>query len=468
MQSLRLIAASVCLTWLAACMNLVGVMPASIEGTVTYRERIALTPEATFEITLEDVSRADAVAEIIARVRRKSPGQVPISFKLEYDVARIQPGHDYVLRARITEAGRLMFINDTNYQVLVPGQNAPVAMLLRRIQATTPALPAVTAAAGNRIKPPASFSGELPCADCQALRYQLDLHPDGLFVLRRSYLGKNPALSLDSIGRWGVSTDGGMLTLTGARDGAEHFAIAGSGTLRKLDAAGEPIESAHNYELARQVEFMALEPTLKLRGNYSYFADSGMFVDCGTGLRWPVATEGDNARLESAYTTARPKSGEALLVTVDGRLAQRMPMEGRGPRTTLVIDRYQGIWPTESCAMPATNAALENSYWKLTQLGATAVSVADGQNEAHFILQSADGRVAGSDGCNRILGSYSVDGHQLKLGQLAGTQMACASGMEQATAFTAALLTTASWRIEGQRLELLNAAGKLLAAFESR
>ena len=33
-----------------------------IEGTATYRERMALPPGAVFEATLEDVSRADAPA----------------------------------------------------------------------------------------------------------------------------------------------------------------------------------------------------------------------------------------------------------------------------------------------------------------------------------------------------------------------------------------------------------------------
>jgi heat shock protein HslJ len=50
----------------------------SIEGTAAYRERMALPPSAVFEATLEDVSRADARAETIARTRVASPGAAPV------------------------------------------------------------------------------------------------------------------------------------------------------------------------------------------------------------------------------------------------------------------------------------------------------------------------------------------------------------------------------------------------------
>ena len=45
-----------------------------VTGTATYRERIALPPDAVFEATLEDVSRQDAPAVIIGRARMEKPG----------------------------------------------------------------------------------------------------------------------------------------------------------------------------------------------------------------------------------------------------------------------------------------------------------------------------------------------------------------------------------------------------------
>ena len=55
--------------------------------------------------------------------------------------------------------------------------------------------PAPAAAAdptGFPVKLPASFSGVLPCADCQGMRYDLEFHEDGSYRLRTTYLEKGP------------------------------------------------------------------------------------------------------------------------------------------------------------------------------------------------------------------------------------------------------------------------------------
>jgi uncharacterized lipoprotein YbaY len=53
-----------------------------ITGTALYRERIALPPGAVFEATLEDISRADAPAEILGRARLEPAGQPPFRFEI--------------------------------------------------------------------------------------------------------------------------------------------------------------------------------------------------------------------------------------------------------------------------------------------------------------------------------------------------------------------------------------------------
>ena len=88
-------------------------MAQSIQGTATYRERMALPPAAVFEAVLEDVSRADAKAESIARTRLTSPGNPPIAFTIAYEPAKIQSNHRYVVRARILLDEKLLFTTDT-------------------------------------------------------------------------------------------------------------------------------------------------------------------------------------------------------------------------------------------------------------------------------------------------------------------------------------------------------------------
>jgi putative lipoprotein len=74
---------------------------ATITGRATYREQMALPPDATFEAVLQDVSRVDAPATAIGRRRIENPGQVPISFSIPYDSTLIDPRRNYVVRASI-------------------------------------------------------------------------------------------------------------------------------------------------------------------------------------------------------------------------------------------------------------------------------------------------------------------------------------------------------------------------------
>ena len=226
----------------------------SVKGTALCRERMALPPDAVFEATLEDISKADAPAEAIGRVRLDSPGNPPIHFQIRYDPSRIDPNHRYSVRGSIVVGSKLFFTTDQTYQVLTAGHGHEVELLLRR-----------------------------------------------------------------------VAEEGSVST---------------------------------------------------------------------------------------------------------------------GP--------------------------LENTYWKLTNLGNTRVAASSQEKEPHFILNSETRRVSGSGGCNRLTGSYELNGDHLKFSQMASTMMACLEGMDTEKAFLQALEQVNTWKIEGQQLELFDAAGNLVARFEAR
>jgi putative lipoprotein len=92
----------------------------SVIGTATYRQRIALPPEAALAVQIEDVSIADAPDEVVGEQVIKTEGaQVPIPFGVSYEPGKINENHRYSLRVRIEDgAGRLLFINDTNLPVI--------------------------------------------------------------------------------------------------------------------------------------------------------------------------------------------------------------------------------------------------------------------------------------------------------------------------------------------------------------
>ncbi len=108
---------------------------AEVRGTVTYRERIALTPDAILTVQVRDTSLQDAASELIAEQVIPDPGQVPIGFEVAYESARIDPRNTYSVSARITEAdGRLAFINDTAHDVITGGNPSSVDMVLVMVE----------------------------------------------------------------------------------------------------------------------------------------------------------------------------------------------------------------------------------------------------------------------------------------------------------------------------------------------
>jgi putative lipoprotein len=115
---------------------------ATLTGTVTYRPRIALPPNAVLSVKLLDVSRADAPSVTLTETRVGTDGdQVPLPFSLDYASADVEPRNRYVVRAEIFDAaGVLLWTTDTAVPVLTQG--APrdgVEVVLAQVTEVDPA-----------------------------------------------------------------------------------------------------------------------------------------------------------------------------------------------------------------------------------------------------------------------------------------------------------------------------------------
>lgn len=123
----------------------------TLSGSVLYRERIALPPGATVSVTLEDSSRMDVAATVIAQSTVPANGAPPYPFELEYDPAKITEKGRYGLRAKIEADGQLLFTTDQFLPAFDESRTGPVEILVRS-----------SGGAGSRPqpgKPVASLSG---------------------------------------------------------------------------------------------------------------------------------------------------------------------------------------------------------------------------------------------------------------------------------------------------------------------
>jgi dipeptidyl aminopeptidase/acylaminoacyl peptidase/uncharacterized lipoprotein NlpE involved in copper resistance len=108
---------------------------------------------------------------------------------------------------------------------------------------------ASAAAAGPLGRLPATFTGELPCADCEGIASRLELHADGTFLMNMVYLGRSVE-PIEDRGTWTISP-AGILALQGEGGEPLHFAVAGQDSLRMTDRNGKPIASQLDYTLRR-------------------------------------------------------------------------------------------------------------------------------------------------------------------------------------------------------------------------
>jgi heat shock protein HslJ len=79
-----------------------------------------------------------------------------------------------------------------------------------------------------------------------------------------------------------------------------------------------------------------------------------------------------------------------------------------------------------------------------------------------------DGSMTGTAGCNNYIASYELEGDAISIGPAATTRMFCGEPegiMEQETQYLAALETAATYRIDGDRLQLRTADGALVADY---
>jgi heat shock protein HslJ len=109
---------------------------------------------------------------------------------------------------------------------------------------------------------------------------------------------------------------------------------------------------------------------------------------------------------------------------------------------------------------------LTGKFWALTELMGKPPVAGTGIS-AQF---TTDGKVAGSAGCNRYSGTYTVSGNQITFSSpMAATMMMCEQAiMDQESAYLKALGEAKTFAVKGDRLTLSGAGGAALAVFKAQ
>lgn len=129
--------------------------------------------------------------------------------------------------------------------------------------------------------------------------------------------------------------------------------------------------------------------------------------------------------------------------------------------------------------LDASGKTLATFTYQSSELGGTSWIVTGYNNGKQAVVSvligseltadfSTDGKLRGSAGCNNYTATYESSGKNIKIGRVASTREMCADPagvMEQETQYVKALETAATYRRDGNHLELRTTDGALAAKF---
>jgi heat shock protein HslJ len=178
----------------------------------------------------------------------------------------------------------------------------------------------------------------------------------------------------------------------------------------------------------------------------------GSYEASGSGFR----LRGDLVSTQRACPGAVQQQAQAYTAAL--RAARAIRLEGR---TLSLLDAKGQPLAT----LAAQDQGLAGTRWQVTGYNNGRQAVVSVLRDTTLTIEFlANGRLGGSAGCNRYAGGFTQDGPSLQVVRPAATRRLCPGPqgiMAQEAAFLAALESAARLRIDGDRLELRTADGRI-------
>jgi heat shock protein HslJ len=128
------------------------------------------------------------------------------------------------------------------------------------------------------------------------------------------------------------------------------------------------------------------------------------------------------------------------------------------------LELINGEGATAAMYTVAASVSLESQSWEVISYNNGKEAVVSVIIGSRIMAEFEGQQMNGSGGCNNYFGAYEADGENISIGPLANTEMFCVEPegvMDQEQQYLAALQSVASYRIDGDRLEMRTADGAL-------
>lgn len=392
-----------------------------LEGTLFYRERMALPPEVIVSVQLYPLHSPVPVASSI--MPSSGGGSIPFRvYYLEQTMAS-----QVRLAASVLYSGETLFATQTDETVSIPG--TPNVLVYRTMPGEHQLPP---------LKTPASYKGTLKSSG-KSVSVHLYLESDGLALLtqdgdRNQYMGtwmekdRNRTIEI---------TRGALKPVTAAREAGGNLLLNG--------LSSQPVV-LKKADIPWPSKGFLIEGELRKQGGRPVFSE------CNSQRDIPIQPTGKGYDQLSHILQANGNSS----VVLEGRI-----QDGHLEASNVFLVQKGGVCSTENYA----SAPLMETYWRLRELNGAPVELFAEQPEPHLILRD-NGQASGSDGCNNFFMNWKRKDESIRFSDGGSTLRICPRGEEQARAMHTMFSRADEWNINGSMLEL-RSKNSIVAVFEA-
>ena len=132
-----------------------------------------------------------------------------------------------------------------------------------------------------------------------------------------------------------------------------------------------------------------------------------------------------------------------------------------------IMKKYLSLWLIGLCVIGFSTQTqgqeILDKEWIVTQIGKEKVSVSA---EKTPWIKLSEGRVSGFSACNRMIGSYTLEGETLTFGAIGGTKMFCQEVADLEDVFIQTLQKIRYWKSKSGKLRLFDEKKKLIMKFK--
>ncbi|MEJ5262331.1 MAG: copper resistance protein NlpE N-terminal domain-containing protein [Ignavibacterium sp.] len=284
--------------------------------------------------------------------------------------------------------------------------------------------------------------GELPCADCESISYELNISPDNTFSEKSVYNGKSTTPFVDE-GKWEI-VEGNILKIKGKN--SEKMFLISDNKLIMLDREGKQITSSlkEKYVLQREKkksDFNLMKKLLEdgidflARGNEPFWS---LNIDFDKVMKFNSLTEISEfntpavkgVKAQDADVTryhAIIESGEMDVTIIADSCTDSMSGENFSYSVVVKIKRAndKDYKEFKGCGTYIFDYRLSGK-WIMTEMNGVEP---DNNNLMKglpvFEFKLTDKKFSGHAGCNNLASSIEVSGNRIRFGKLISTKMAC-------------------------------------------